>query len=87
MSIIAAVRRKFKLNLFRVGADDGKYAGPFDKLRAGSSTASSAQCANDSAQDDRIWGAEGRQTTTEADPYGMTNKRTGDGKNNLRFFG
>src|SRR5260370_42547523 len=25
-------------------------------------------------------GADGRQTTTEADPYGMTNKRTGNGK-------
>jgi hypothetical protein len=40
-----------------VGADGGKDADPFDKLRAGSSTASFAQCANDSVEDDRVWGS------------------------------
>jgi hypothetical protein len=30
-------------------------AGPFDKLRAGSSTAQFARCENDFAQDDKFW--------------------------------
>jgi hypothetical protein len=70
--IIPGTWGKFKVNLFR----GWKIPRSFDCVVRIS--------ANDSAQDDRVWGAEGRKTTTEADPCGMTNKRTGNGKDEMR---
>jgi hypothetical protein len=57
-------------------------AGPFDKLRAGSSTAPFAQCANDFAQDDNCWVMSTATATTQQRqmqgqkqiPYGDDNK-------------